>query len=127
MKTRIEKIKEFLRTLNVDHLDIPYFAEEDHQNFDDLYSAIDENGGFNIEIIYYQTAIEYLMSNDNSLRESLQIASDLGYECKNLNSEVLASLLASENVRTEFNELQAEIDKFFEQLNSEEEETEETE
>jgi hypothetical protein len=121
-KTRIKKIKEFLNTLNIENLDISYFAEEDHQNFDDLYNTIEESGGFNIEIIYYQTAIEYLMRNDNSLRTSLGIASDLGYECKVLSSEILASLLASENVRTDFNDLQTTINDFFEELNNEEEE-----
>ena len=39
--------------------------------------------------------MEYLKENDPSLSESLEIAAELGYDFKNLNSEILASLLAS--------------------------------
>jgi hypothetical protein len=51
----------------------------------------------NKEIIYYANAIEYLAKNDQSLAESLSIANDYGYDLEKLNSEVLASLLASQN------------------------------
>ena len=84
--------------------------------FSSIYEMIDENGGFNCEVIYYSNAIKYLQENDASLMESLEIASDLGYEVKNLNSEILASLLKSQNVRDEFLELRDEINNFFESL-----------
>ena len=45
------------------------------------------------EIIYYYRATEYLLENDSSLRESLDLASDMGCTLENLNSEVLATLL----------------------------------
>jgi hypothetical protein len=41
---------------------------------------------------------------------------------QNLNSEILASLLASKLVREEFYELESEINDFFEELEEEEEE-----
>lgn len=119
--TRLKKIKAFLSTLSSE-IDLPYFAEDDNGNFDDLYQSIEDGGGFDVEIIYYSNAMEYLSRNDNSLRESLEIAADMGYELKNLNSELLASLLASQNSRSEFSELRGEIDEFFETLNAEEEE-----
>ena len=50
------------------------------------------------EIIYYANAMDYLKDNDNSLRASLEIACNYGYELKNLNSEVLASLLLQEDL-----------------------------
>ena len=46
----------------------------------------------------------------------------MGYEVQNLNSEILASLLASKLVRDEFYELESEINDFFEELEEEEEE-----
>lgn len=54
------------------------------------------------EVIYYSNAIEYLKENDPSLQESMEIANDLWYETKSLNSELLASLLSSENNYNDF-------------------------
>ena len=48
--------------------------------------------------------MEYLKEHDNSLNESLEIASEYGYNTENLNSELLASLLASRNKQQDFNE-----------------------
>lgn len=84
--------------------------------FDSIYTAIDENNGFYIEIIYYSNAMEYLTRNDNSLRESIEIALDYGYELKNINSELLASLLASQNSREQFNQYENEINELFNTL-----------
>ena len=84
--------------------------------FDSIYTAIDDNNGFDIEIIYYSNAIEYLTRHDNSLMESIEIAIDYGYELKNINSELLASLLASQNSREQFNNYQNEINEFFNTL-----------
>jgi len=119
-------MKTFYSTLKSE-IDLPYFADEQHESFEDFEEAIQDGNGFDIEIIYYSTAIEYLSNNDKSLRESLQLAADMGYEAKNLNSEILASLLASENAREEFAELRTEIQQFFEELNAERDAEEETE
>ncbi len=83
-----------------------------------LYDEIDCKGGFNIDIIYYYKAMEYLMQNDISLSDSMEIASDMGYEISKLNSEVLASLHASHYARVNFIDDNAnEIEKLFESLN----------
>jgi hypothetical protein len=84
-------------------------------SFDELIGELQETDAFNVEIIYYARAMEYLTQNDTSLTESLELASDYGYETKNLNSELLASILASENAREEFYDLQGEIEEFFEE------------
>ena len=130
METRNERIEEFLNSLNTE-VDIMNCIGEveniDFENaFSSIYSLVDDNNGFDIEIIYYSRAMEYLSENDASLMESLAIASDMGYDPVNLNSEILASLLASQNVREEFNDLENEIDSFFldivEEIETEEEE-----
>jgi len=115
---RLEKLKAFLGTLNSE-IDLPYFATDEMQSFEDLREAIEENNGFDCEVIYYASAMDYLRENDDSLRESLQLAADFGFELKNLNSEILASLLKSQNLRTDFEELESEITEFFEELNEE--------
>ena len=119
-QSKFDKFKAFLGTLNSE-IDLPYFVDEDTQTFEDLREAIENGGGFDIEIIYYSRAIEYLQNNDASLRESLSIAADLGYEVSNLSSETLASLLASQNARSEFEDLESEISTFLDELNEEEE------
>lgn len=95
--------------IDIDNIDI-------ENAFESIREMIEESNGFDIEIIYYYNAMEYLNKNDNSLKESLEIASEMGYEVKNLNSEILASLLASQNSRSEFDELEFEINTFFEDL-----------
>lgn len=122
-QTRIEKIETFFAELDkqidlndniINYVDIEAIDENDA--FTSIYEMIDENYGFNCEVIYYYNAIKYLQENDPSLNESLEIASELGYEVKNLNSEILASLLKSQNVRDEFLEFRDEINEFFQEL-----------
>lgn len=84
--------------------------------FNSIYDMIEDNGGFNIDVIYYSDAIEYLKQHDQSLSDSLEIAIEYGYTIENINSELLASLLKSQNVREEFNDLRNEINTFFEEL-----------
>ena len=120
-----EKIETFLRSLRteVEIMDYIQIEDIDHSDaFNSICDMISDNGGFDIEIIYYSNAINYLKENDPSLRESMEIAQEYGYEPKNINSELLASLLASQNAREEFNELQDEINDFFSELETEEEE-----
>lgn len=127
-KTRTEKIEDFLRGLNVENLDVlEYVNAEEVNNYDDVYNAINmyvDANGFDVEIIYYASAMKYLTENDTSLRESLEIASDMGFEVKNLSSEVLASLLASRKCREDFQELEREIDNFFDNLEDDDEDEE---
>ena len=88
--------------------------------FNSIYEMVYDKGGFDIEIIYYANAIKYLQENDASLQESLEIAAEYGYELKNLNSEVLASLLASRNSQENFYDIKEEIEDFFAELEEEE-------
>ena len=121
--TRNEKIETFFAELDkvidlndnlINYIDIESIDATDA--FNSIYDMIEENDGFNCEVIYYSNAIKYLQENDPSLDESLEIAAEYGYELKNLNSEILASLLKSQNVRDEFSELKEEINVFFENL-----------
>lgn len=124
MKTYNETA-EFLKQLQEDNcLDLndsleSYLNEESFENFDQssafnsLLELIEDKSGFDKEIIYYANAIEYLKENDQSLQESLEIAAEYGYELKDLNSEILASLLKTKNIRNDFYELRYKIEEFF--------------
>jgi phosphoenolpyruvate carboxylase len=120
---RSEKIEKFFREeIKMNEIDIMYHVDAEEVNsFDDVYEAIDNDRGFNVEIIYYTTAMEYLMERDPSLRESLEIAHEYGYTADNINSELLASLLASRECREEFMSYEDEITEFFDTLDNEEE------
>lgn len=107
--TKLER----LETIKIENLDMTYYIQdiEDIQDFDDLYELLDDNRAFEVEIIYYSEAIKYLMEHDASLRESMEIASEYGFETSNINSELLASLLASQKVREDFYSYQDEINE----------------
>jgi intracellular sulfur oxidation DsrE/DsrF family protein len=114
MRTKIENFLANLKT----EIDVLYFVDIDNIDmsnpFDSICKMIEDNNGFDIDVIYYSNAIDYLSKNDPSLKKSLNIAAELCYEVQNLNSEILASLLASKLVREEFYELESEINDFFE-------------
>ena len=124
MKTKNERIEDFLKGLEIDNLEVMDFINIEDIDLSDayqsIYDMIDENGGFNVEIIYYSNAINYLSKNDPSLRESLSLAYEFGFELSKLSSEVLASLLASEKCRNDFSAFETDIEDFFNELNEEE-------
>jgi hypothetical protein len=113
------KVFNFLNSLDTEIKVTDYVNIEDIEK-DDVYNSICEtirdNGGFDVEIIYYSNAIEYLKQNDPSLKDSIEIALEYGFELKNITSEALASLLASRNAEENFYKLQDEIENFFSTL-----------
>ena len=117
-KTKNELIKNTLQDLTLEYLgeDATEFIcspdeledYDTHQIFDELH----DNGFFNVEIIYYHKAMDYLRENDPSLCESIELAQELGYSLENLNSEALASLHASNQRETKFwEDVEPELEK----------------
>jgi len=99
--TKNELIKNTLQDLTIEYLgeDATEFLSlpDELEDYDthQIYDELQDNGFFNVDIIYYSKAIKYLQENDASLSESIEIASEYGYTLDNLNSETLASLHAS--------------------------------
>lgn len=119
MKNELAKrINEFFDTIDfqVDDLNLTdYISAEDiyeGMTFDDVIDHLNDTDIFNKEVIYYTRAMDYLCENDCSLSESLSIAAEFGYPVDSLNSELLASLLMSQNVRDEFYETQSQWEEF---------------
>ena len=91
----------------------------------DLASLYDEQDTFNDfcdkvndaimqeEIIYYSEAIKYLMNEDASLCDSLDIASEYGYATEQLNSELLATLLYQQKLTEQWYKMETEIKEIF--------------
>lgn len=96
-----------------------YFDEselDEYTEIQDIEDALDAHDYFNQEIIYYSRAMDYLMKNDPSLQRSMAIATEYGYDCEHLNSEILASLLASEDAREQWANVRDDIQDFIESL-----------
>jgi hypothetical protein len=106
----IKLFEDYLPEIDINYFLNGYEIGEDINNSDDLIEIIEDNDGFNIDIIYYSKAIKYLAENDASLSESVAIASEYGYSTENINSELLASLHASQKVREDFHDITDEID-----------------
>ena len=95
---------------------------EDIQEF--IVDELDSSGAFEVEIIYYDKAMEYLSKNDRSLEESFEIAYQMGYEVHQLSSEILASIHCSTYMRDKFIEdiCEADLDDILQLLKLEEDE-----
>ena len=117
---QISKIQKFFDSLRVCDLYINDYVDANEIDLDNPFESIrdimQDNNGLDVEIIYYSNAIQYLKDNDPSLSDSLRIADEMGFDLKSLNSEVLASLLATEILHDEFYALENEINSFFEEL-----------
>lgn len=122
-----QEVFNFLNSLNTE-IDITNFVNcedleiEDFSGnmFQKIVDIIEDNNGFEQEVGFYASAMDYLRENDPSLRQSLELAHDLGFTADNLNSEILASILKTDIVREEFNELEDEINTFFLELENQE-------
>lgn len=82
------------------------------ENLDDFMEKLDEAVN-EIEVIYYASAMNFLRENDPSLRESLELAHDYGFDIKNLNSEILATILQQSYAREDLGEFRDEIEELF--------------
>ena len=116
----VQKTLNFLDSFKINNLRIlDFISEEDiteDLTFEDITELIEDNNGFEVEVIYYSAAIDFLKNNDPSLTDSLELAADFGYYPKDLNSEILASLLASDMLRNDWFELEDEVTDFLDSL-----------
>jgi hypothetical protein len=100
----------------IEDIDITdYLTEEDLEEGNlndahDLYDLLRDNYAFDVDIIYYSTAMKYLTEHDTSLSESLEIANEMGFDLESLNSETLASLHASRQAEDDYWTIKDEID-----------------
>jgi hypothetical protein len=138
METNIQTISqqieakraEIYALINSIDIDANYHLEdEDLTSADNIRDTLDNSNAFDVEIIYYSRAIEYLSKHDSSLKISLSLAHEMGFSLDKLNSETLASILATENVKEDFSDIERELDELCEELQTliEEEEAAEEE
>jgi hypothetical protein len=106
----IKLFEDYAEDIHIDDI-LHYNDINDINNSDDLLELIEDNNGFDIDIIYYSKAIKYLTENDASLSESIELAVDMGYELENVNSELLASLHASQKAREDFWDIKDDINE----------------
>ena len=125
------KFRELERKYSLDIETIPYEYYDDLEDAKDFERYFEdlEYSTHQTECIYYSKAMKYLSEHDNSLNESLEIASEMGYEVEDLNSELLATLLMQrkelealyddkddlEDLYDEFIEYKKQVQKEYEQ------------
>ena len=125
------KFRELERKYGLDIETIPYEYYDDLQDAKDFERYFEEleYSTHQTECIYYSNAMKYLTEHDTSLNESLEIASEMGYEVGDLNSELLATLLMQrkesealydakddlEDLYNEFIEYKKQVQKEYEQ------------
>jgi hypothetical protein len=116
-QTKNQKLIEYLNTLNLDiDFNDNINIEDEITSFDDLQSLLDDNNALIVNVIYYSNAMKLLSENDASLQISLNLAVDFGYDITNINSETLASLLATDMLRDEFFSYKNQINDFINEL-----------
>lgn len=95
-------------------LDLDYLYQDD-MDFQDFEEAV-ERYIQETEVIYYSVAMDYLRDNDPSLSRAMELASDLGYETSNLNSELLATLLKQQDLWDDWYSIQHEVEELFNEV-----------
>ena len=129
MTKTLKKINTFINELDkkyfrnkvfncLSHFLTDNFLEELDQDdpeecYNEIYDKLNENGFFNIKVICYSKAIKYLQEEDQSLQESIALASEYGCKLEDIDSKLLANLLASEAAKDVFRFLEYEITEFF--------------
>lgn len=95
-------------------IDLGYMLDDGkYSDVDELMEDLRERV-YEIEVIYYSNAMEYLTENDISLRKSIELAIDAGCDMKNVSSETLATLLKQQNVMETVEEYRDELSELFE-------------
>ncbi len=89
-------IQKYFNQELIDNLDIEYVLDN-ADCADDISDGLNELISQE-DIIYSFNAMEYLLENDQSLCESINIAVEYGYELNHVNSELLATLLFQQNL-----------------------------
>tara|TARA_R110000744_G_scaffold51020_1_gene110090 strand:- start:54 stop:383 length:330 start_codon:yes stop_codon:yes gene_type:complete len=107
MKNKLQQLAED-NQFDIDLANL-YYNEDTFTDFcDKVNDAIMQE-----EIIYYHKAIKYLMKEDASLSDSLDIASEYGYTTEQLNSELLATLLYQQRLTEQWYEIEEQVKELF--------------
>ena len=114
---RTDLIKQWIVEQNFIAEGLEECVDDNVSSFDEFIINAENQGYLEVEIIYYYKAMEYLSENDPSLQESLGLASAYDFPLKNISSETLASLHASDKLENEIFERQAQFEHLFETFN----------
>lgn len=110
----IDKIRDLIDDTD-DLSRISFNMDEDKiGSADDVFEYI-ENAINNIEIHVFDYAMNILSKYDPSLEESLEYASDLGYNYKNLNSAKLATIACQEWAEQDLDDIRDDIEEVVEE------------
>jgi len=107
------KLHEITEEKIYDNFNIDLASLYDNEDtFDDFCDKVND-AIMHEEIIYYSEAMKYLMREDASLSDSLEIASEYGYTTEQLNSELLATLLYQQKLTEQWYEIEEQVKEIF--------------
>ena len=107
ISTKLQQIAED-NNFDIDLASI-YYNEDTFNDFCDKVN----NAIMHEEVIYYYEAIKYLMREDASLSDSLEIASEYGLRTEDLNSELLATLLYQQKLTEQWYGIEEQVKELF--------------
>lgn len=119
MITRLEKMQEFFKSLQLD-FNIEEYAEENHRDLNDLYNHLCITGAFFKPDFSYNSAMNYLKDKDPTLLTSLGLAHKNNLSIRSISSSTLGTLLREHLNKIEFSKHEKNITTFFQLLNEEE-------
>lgn len=124
-KSVIDKIQDILDDTEW-LVDVPFDMDESEiGSAEDVFDYIEYRIN-DIEVIYSANAMKILSENDQSLQISMGYANDLGFSCKDINSELLATILCQESARDELSDVRDDIEEVVDEwLESNEDEEDE--
>jgi len=98
--------------INKERIGMPFglMTDEEQEFLEGLRYCV-----YEVEVIYYADAIKYLAENDNSLRNSLELADECCFELKNINSETLATLLRQQEINEQISEIESDMEYLFDE------------
>ena len=107
------KVKELFEGQNLlsDYIDVETLDLDN--SFEDIHESIVEHIQVS-EIIYYSDAMGFLAENDTSLKESMELAIDSGFNLESLNSEFLATLLLQSKLHEDLSEIYSDLENVIE-------------
>ena len=115
---KIEQLSKLLENYDPSLLNYTdYIGLDSVNSFEDLCKLLDKNYAFMLWIFGWEKAMNYLAKHDPTLKISINIAIQANYSVENIDSELLANLLAKhENVFNFTTSVKPKYDELFPNL-----------
>jgi hypothetical protein len=109
----VDKNTKYLKEIFAEGYDEDFIEELLDTPTDEVYDKVSEEIERALDrdddILYHESALEFLLKEDFSLEESIGLAKDMGYNMDDLNSSVLAYLLKQDLMLQEWSSVEDDV------------------